>query len=441
MVNKRNIKDNPGNLEKKLYQDEIEDFLKKVIPVDGTPISLVLPSEICKESVEAFAAGLKQVEGAHFDEVFLFAQRLPDRELDCKDEIIKIYNLYESPDSLKSAGENLEKDIYISLARNLTFQIKICAPPLPTQFWNLDNLWVKFFPNCTIIPLELPRNATTSVQNLTEVLAKYSKNRSILVISLSQMTNQLLTFMETMDLDPLPNFISTISHEYRQYSFSPAFLAIDYAVQKGAQYFTHLKKYPITSSEEVFAAAMFWNYIPPTFSYEQQQALIQLAFDSIRYYLQHGKPPYMKSGDLKLNRKAGVFVTIKELGALRGCIGHIVADTPIYQIVQDMAIAAATCDPRFPPLQLKNLDNISTKISILSPLQRMGHEEIIIGKHGVLIEKEDRRSLLLPEVPVDRSWNKQQFLENLCLKAGLERNAWKTGGKLYGFTTIELSLD
>lgn len=168
----------------------------------------------------------------------------------------------------------------------------------------------------------------------------------------------------------------------------------------------------------------------------QEEELQQLASRAIETYVCERRMPDFQSGDPVLNRKAGVFITLRIKGMLRGCIGHLAADRPLAKAVQEMAIAAATSDPRFPPLTEREIKQITTKIAILSPMKRIKPEQVEVGKHGLLISHEGRRGVLLPEVATDRNWDAKTFLENLCIKAGLPANAWLQNPKLYAFTSV-----
>jgi AmmeMemoRadiSam system protein A len=106
--------------------------------------------------------------------------------------------------------------------------------------------------------------------------------------------------------------------------------------------------------------------------------------------------------------------------------------------VRDTAVSAASRDPRFPPVTNEELNQLSIKISILSPLVQVEDIlEIEVGVHGVMIIHAGRRGILLPQVPVERGWNRKTFLENVCLKAGLPPDTWKEKPDLYSFTTLD----
>lgn len=130
--------------------------------------------------------------------------------------------------------------------------------------------------------------------------------------------------------------------------------------------------------------------------------------------------------DPVLNTKCGAFVTIHDHGDLRGCIGNIIARTPLWKTVINMAIEASTGDPRFPAVSTKELDDIDIEISALSPLWKTKDlSEIEVGRHGILIKKGFNQGLLLPQVATEHDLDRKSFLEHTCMKAGLDRNCYK----------------
>ncbi len=127
-----------------------------------------------------------------------------------------------------------------------------------------------------------------------------------------------------------------------------------------------------------------------------------------------------------LNIRSGCFVTIKQNGELRGCIGNFQSDLPLFKEVAEMAAASACKDPRFYPLQPNELENISLDISVLSPLEKIGTiDEIKVGIHGIYMEKGYYRGVLLPQVATEHNWDRETFLNQTCIKAGLPTDSWK----------------
>lgn len=122
-------------------------------------------------------------------------------------------------------------------------------------------------------------------------------------------------------------------------------------------------------------------------------------------------------------------------GKLRGCVGQPFPVQPLWQAVASTAVSAAVRDPRFAPLTRADLECTNITISVLSPLFPIAIEEIVIGKHGLLISLGSRRGLLLPEVPVHMGWDVHTFLEQTCHKSGLAGDAWQHGATTEAFTT------
>lgn len=163
--------------------------------------------------------------------------------------------------------------------------------------------------------------------------------------------------------------------------------------------------------------------------------LLAIARESIINHLKGAKIPKIEVTEENLMSNQGCFVTIRSEGKLRGCLGQFTSDKPLHHLVREMAVAAATRDPRFYPLRSEDLDNIDLEISVLSPLKKIDSiEEIEVGKHGLYIEKNFYRGVLLPQVAVEYGWDRNTFLEQTCLKAGLEKNEWKEETDLYIFT-------
>ncbi len=128
----------------------------------------------------------------------------------------------------------------------------------------------------------------------------------------------------------------------------------------------------------------------------------------------------------KLEEKYGAFVTLKRGDRLRGCIGHLIGDKPVVRTVFDMARQAAFHDPRFPELAASEFDDLDVEISILGPIVPCPDPELIeIGRHGLIMRRGAQQGLLLPQVPVEWSWDRETFLEHTCRKAGLSGDAWK----------------
>jgi len=171
-------------------------------------------------------------------------------------------------------------------------------------------------------------------------------------------------------------------------------------------------------------------------NHDEKIYLLSLARTTISHYLETQKLPSTLPVSDKLREKFGVFVTLHKNGQLRGCIGYIEGIAPLYQAVMEMAKSAAFNDPRFNPVVKKEIPDLEIEISVLSPLKKVKDvKEIQVGKHGIIIQQGFQRGLLLPQVATEWGWNREEFLEQTCHKAGLPADAWKdTSSEIYIFS-------
>jgi uncharacterized protein (TIGR00296 family) len=189
--------------------------------------------------------------------------------------------------------------------------------------------------------------------------------------------------------------------------------------------------------------------LPFELSLEEGKFLIQLARNAVKEYLATGKTVKTPENTSKqLFEHCGVFVTINSLKngekTLRGCIGYPYPTNPLAEAVIDSAISAATRDPRFHPLSLKEFGNVVFEVSVLTPpelIEVKKPEEYVakikVGEDGLIVEKGFFKGLLLPQVPVEWEWCEEEFLCHCCVKAGLLPDSWLTkGAKIYKFSAI-----
>jgi AmmeMemoRadiSam system protein B/AmmeMemoRadiSam system protein A len=173
---------------------------------------------------------------------------------------------------------------------------------------------------------------------------------------------------------------------------------------------------------------------------EDKKYLLRAARDNITSWMAKGRGVRFVSTGVPKNClvKRGAFVTIKNRGSLRGCIGYIAADKPLIMAVLDSSYNAAFKDPRFAPLRKEELKDTAIEISVLEePVLVQSPKEVQVGRDGLIIARGMNRGLLLPQVATEQGWNRETFLKNACLKAGLPPDAWKDGStKIYRFEAI-----
>ena len=170
------------------------------------------------------------------------------------------------------------------------------------------------------------------------------------------------------------------------------------------------------------------------FTPEQQRVLLALAREALTGVVTGGTLPAPEQVDEAFTRQQGAFVTLTIGGNLRGCIGYPEPIYPLYKSIIHGAASAALQDPRFPPVAPDELPQIAIEISVLSLLTPIKPEAVVVGTHGLVVEKGRMRGLLLPQVPIEWGWNREEFIAYTCRKAGLPADAWRTGATLSSFT-------
>jgi AmmeMemoRadiSam system protein A len=168
-------------------------------------------------------------------------------------------------------------------------------------------------------------------------------------------------------------------------------------------------------------------------SIPNQQALLDVARAAILATVT-GTPQPEPRAEGELATRAAAFVSLHLAGDLRGCIGHLEEDDPLVHTVARCARLACTEDPRFPAVTVAEMHKLDVEISVLGPFERVtSHHEVIVGRHGLLIEHHRQRGVLLPQVATEYQWTAERFVEQTCLKAGLMRDGWRRGAVLWRF--------
>ncbi|MCL2720248.1 MAG: AmmeMemoRadiSam system protein A [Treponema sp.] len=185
-----------------------------------------------------------------------------------------------------------------------------------------------------------------------------------------------------------------------------------------------------------------------TITTKEQEILLSQARESITAELEKRMPKWNTfeyDETSNLNTPCGAFVTLhinSDRGrSLRGCIGRMTANLALIETVRQMAREAAFGDPRFPPLKKDELSKLHIEISALSPMSPcLDYNEVKVGVHGLLLTGQGRSGVLLPQVPVEQGWNQKEYLDYICVKAGLPPNSYKAPvNQLYTFTAVVFS--
>ncbi len=181
-------------------------------------------------------------------------------------------------------------------------------------------------------------------------------------------------------------------------------------------------------SDEPATAVQSCEYSP-----EERELLLRLAHRSIELALE-GRSVATTAPTPHLAESRGAFTTLHLEGKLRGCIGYVLPAQSLYATVAESARAAALDDPRFLPVTPEEAPRLKVEISVLSPLQPIRPEEVTVGRHGLVVSQGGHRGLLLPQVALEWEWDRETYLAQTCLKAGLPADVWQHGAQLQAFT-------
>lgn len=171
---------------------------------------------------------------------------------------------------------------------------------------------------------------------------------------------------------------------------------------------------------------------------EERKALLSIARYVVEKPLKPSRAPKIEVTPA-LKTPSGAFVTVHSRGRLRGCIGTFSAENPLTETIENMAAAAAFRDPRFPPLKGEEIPDIDFEISVLTPMKKIDDiDEIEVGRHGIYITKGASSGVLLPQVATENGWDRDTFLRQTCVKAGLNPDSYKDEDTIISIFSAEV---
>jgi AmmeMemoRadiSam system protein B/AmmeMemoRadiSam system protein A len=437
----------------------------------GEPIGLVVPHAGYVYSGQVAAYAFKQIEGVQYDAVVVIGTNHQDPTFNGLS--VWARGAFKTPLGLVPVDEELaqallEADSRIVFDKGVHSQEHSIEVELP--------FLQRVLPEAKIVPVIVGEPSEENEKTLADALVKVLKGKKALVIASSDMSHypaygdavrvdgETLKAVESMD----PAHVRAAINEEMGAGVAglatclcgegPVLAAMMAAKGLGANQATVLKyansgDVPLGTKEQVvgYGAVMFWrgegaakSFTPPsvptppppaTLTAEEKKTLLTLARDTLNSFLRSNTMPSFSTTDPGLLQERGAFVTLNEKGNLRGCRGTMMAQKPLYQTIEQTAILSALDDPRFPPVAAEELSEITLEISVLGPLEPINDvNEIEVGTHGLLIVKGQNQGVFLPQVPVEQGWNRDQYLEGLCGKAGLPGGCWREGAQLYIFT-------
>jgi MEMO1 family protein len=315
----------------------------------------------------------------------------------------------------------------------------------------------KVLPAAKIVPVVIGYAERKTIETLAAALVKACAGRKVLVVASTDMSHFLSreeanrTDAETMDLIRGLKAETIIRKMEARGNIlcggAAVAAAILYAGARGAVS-AEILKYAdsaAASGDEsrvvgYVAAALVARSGPApefTLTASDKKELLALARSAVTTAVEEGRIMDSPATGENLRAARGAFVTLKKRGRLRGCIGFIEPIMPLDRAVIEAAVYAATRDGRFEPVSRAELKDLEYEISVLTPPRETTNPLAIkIGKHGLIIEKNGRKGVFLPQVPVENGWDLDTYLEEICLKAGLPPGSWKSGARLYTFEAI-----
>jgi AmmeMemoRadiSam system protein B/AmmeMemoRadiSam system protein A len=428
--------------DKNELKNSVEGFLlkAKTSPQSGRLIAVISPHAGYIFSGQVAAYGYKNLKGSAINKVILLG---PSHYVGFKGASVYTKGGFRTPLGTVRINERLAEDLlnenadvkFYPEAYEKEHSIEVQLPFLQTV--------LKDF---TIVPILIGSPTRQTFEHLIMKLSEILDEKTLLVASTDlshyhdydkakEMDSKVIAAIERLSLKDTEQLLRT--GEAELCGGFPVLITMEVARMAGANmgvFFDYTNSGDVTGDKDkVVGYASIGLYNSP-FTEEEKKELLILARNAITGYVTNGKAPEIEMKNPKLKAEGAVFVTIKMNGSLRGCIGHIQPVMPLYQSVIRNAVAACSSDPRFPPMKKDELKDMGVEVSILSPLKPLKDvKDIQVGKHGLFIVKGMQSGLLLPQVASELGWNRDTFLEQVCAKAGLPKDAWKDA-ELYTFT-------
>jgi len=428
--------------DKNTLKEAVEGFLLKAEakPHSGRLIAIISPHAGYIFSGQVAAYGYKNLKGSSIKRVILIG---PSHQVGFKGASVYTKGGFRTPLGLVKINEKLAEDLlnetadvrFYPEAYEKEHSIEVQLPFLQTV--------LKDF---TIVPILISSPTRQTLEHLISRLTEMVDENTLLLASTDlshyhdylkakEMDGKIIAALERLSILDTEKLLR--NGEAELCGAFPVLITMEVSRRVGANMgvlFKYANSGEVTDDKDrVVGYASLGLYNNPITEGEKKE-LLELAKDTITGYVTNGKVPELEINNPKLKADGAVFVTIKMNGLLRGCIGHIQPVIPLYQSVIRNAVAACSSDPRFPPMKEEDLKHMDVEISILSPLRPLKDvKNIQLGKHGLFIVKGMQSGLLLPQVATELGWNRDTFLEQVCAKAGLPKDAWKDA-ELYAFT-------
>lgn len=439
----------------------VDDLLAQAAKSGPEPVALISPHAGYVYSGHVAAAALKQAEGVDYDALIV----LGTNHTDPLGQGLAVWpsGAFRTPLGDVAVDADLAHAL-IDADRRITAQR---SPHLREHSIEVQLPFLqRVQPGKSFVPIVVCDSSLESCQALAEAFVKVLKERKPLIVASSDLAHypsyedavrvDRACLNAVLSLDPLaleaaieealeqrvPNLHTCMCGE------APIKVVMLYAQAIGAK--ADLIKYANSGDVPVGDKGQVVGYGAVRFARgaanssdeltdEDKATLLRVARQTLTEYLQTGKRPAVSTQSPALRVPCATFVTlrVRRTGELRGCRGEIAARFPLVESVQNNAIASAVDDPRFAPVTADEVPGLHIEISILTPMRPIHPDKVEVGRHGLMIFKGRQSGLLLPQVPVEQGWTREEFLRGLCHKAWLPENAWQDrDAQLYAFEAI-----
>ncbi len=429
----------------------VSQFLEKAEPagIDGDILALVSPHAGYVYSGQVAAAAYRQVQGQKYDAVIVIAPSHAEYFSG-----VSVYDRggYQTPLGLVPVDDQLARAI---VQQNPLIQSSDAGHRSEHSLEVQLPFLQECIPDLKIVPVVMADRPYPLCERLARAITGATAGKKILIVASSDLYHgnsyrqcveaDTRTLEAIEAFDPQAFCLGLSKETYQACGGGPIAVALLAARERGADRARVIAR---TNSNDVmgersgycvgYAAVAIYTSrdgIAPQqetesadgLSEQDKAMLLSVARSAIEQCVTgNRRAPAVEVTSGILKEQRGAFVTITKHGQLRGCIGYIEPIKPLHLTVQEMAEAAALHDPRFSPVTVKELKDLTIEISALTPLRKIrGVDEILVGRHGLYIRAGHRSGLLLPQVATEYGWDRTTFLEHTCMKAGLPTDAWQ----------------
>lgn len=428
--------------DKKELRETVANFLAKAQKSKrgGKLIAIISPHAGYQYSGQVAAYGYKEIKDSEINKVILIG---PSHYVGFKGASVYTKGSFKTPLGNVRINEKIAGDLL-----NENADVKF----YPEAFEKEHSLEVQLpflqtvLKDFTIVPIVIGSPTKQTIDHLITKLTKILDKNTLLIASTDlshyhdyheaiEMDSKIISAIERLSVKDAGQLLE--SGESEMCGAFPVIIAIEVAKRHGATFgmlFHYANSGDITNEKNRVVGYASIGLIKSPYTDKEKKQLLVIARKAITDYVTNGKVSEIQIKDPKFKTDGAVFVTIKKNGNLRGCIGNIQPVMSLYQSVIKNAVAASSNDPRFPHIKKEELKDIDIEISILSPLKPVKDvKDIQPGKHGLVIIKDMHSGILLPQVATEYGWDRETFLEQVCMKAGLPRGSWRDA-ELYSFT-------